>query len=801
MGLKDVKLKTKLIGLFVAIGLIPLALIGIWSIIQSSGSLMESSYNQLLSLREVKKHQINTYFKERKSDMEVLNEIVASLKQNAEIQIQSVNNLKKEEVEEYLKNRERRNISYFDDGELEKTLNGIVQRRDGLGKSGETYLMFRENGSIFFGSTLLTMGNGSYVFGKDMTELETGYMRLAFEGKDNIEVFTDSAGILNLVAYAPLETPEGDWVIITKGYLEEFITPVLKGSNADFYTNYIEKYGYYDLFLIHPDGQVFYTVAKEADYNTNMLNGKYSDSNLGDLVRNIKSNKDFEFEDFKPYEPSNGAPAAFIGEPLISNGEIVLIIALQLPLEGINEIMNERAGMGNTGETYLVGSDKLMRSDSFLDPINHSVAASFKNPDKGSVDTEASRSVLAGDTDEKIITDYNGNPVLSAFTPVNVYNSVWGLIAEIDEAEIREPINALLFSIIIVAAVILIIVVIVALLIALSIARPVLKGVTFAKSISEGDLTTIIEVNQKDEIGMLADALKQMQAKLKQVVIDVQAAANQVAGGSAQLAEGSEQMSQGATEQAANAEEVSSSLEEMGSGIQQNADNSAQTEKIASKAADDASGGGAAVAEAVEAMKQIAEKINVVEEIARQTNLLSLNAAIEAARAGEHGKGFAVVASEVGKLAANSQRAAAEIQELASSSVIKADQAGNQIQNIIPDIQKTAELVMEISASSQEQNAGIAQINEAMLQLDKVIQQNAASAEESSSMSEELTAQAQQLMELISFFKVDTGAERNIVRDLDKKKEKNIHQFRIEKKTSVSEKIKPDPLDSDFESF
>jgi methyl-accepting chemotaxis protein len=219
-------------------------------------------------------------------------------------------------------------------------------------------------------------------------------------------------------------------------------------------------------------------------------------------------------------------------------------------------------------------------------------------------------------------------------------------------------------------------------------------------------------------------------------------------------------MSQGATEQASSIEEVSASVEEMAANIRQNADNASQTEKIAMKAALDAKEGGEAVAQTVDAMKQIAGKISIIEEIARQTNLLALNAAIEAARAGEHGKGFAVVASEVRKLAERSQRAAGEITELSGSSVKVAEKAGGLLAKILPDVQKTAELVQEITAASKEQDSGAAQINKAIQQLDQVIQQNASASEEMSSTSEELASQAEQLQTAIAFFKVDAQAAR-----------------------------------------
>jgi methyl-accepting chemotaxis protein len=224
-------------------------------------------------------------------------------------------------------------------------------------------------------------------------------------------------------------------------------------------------------------------------------------------------------------------------------------------------------------------------------------------------------------------------------------------------------------------------------------------------------------------------------------------------------------MSQGATEQAASAEEASSSIEEMNATIRQNADNALQTEKIALKSAADALESGKAVAEAMAAMKDIAARISIIEEIARQTNLLALNAAIEAARAGEHGKGFAVVAAEVRRLAERSQTAAGEISKLSGSSVQVAEKAGTMLAKLVPDIQKTAELVQEISAASREQTTGAGQINGAIQQLNQVIQQNAGAAEEMSSTAEELSSQAEQLQEAIAYFQVDEQ-ERPGVRKL-----------------------------------
>ncbi|MBI3222383.1 MAG: MCP four helix bundle domain-containing protein [Nitrosomonadales bacterium] len=290
------------------------------------------------------------------------------------------------------------------------------------------------------------------------------------------------------------------------------------------------------------------------------------------------------------------------------------------------------------------------------------------------------------------------------------------------------------------------------------ITRPLAEAVEVANQLSEGNLNVKIVVDSKDETGQLLTAMQTMVGKLAEIITAVRSGADSLSSAAEEISATAQSLSQASSEQAASVEETTASIEQMTASINQNTENAKVTDSMAGKAAKEATEGGQAVGSTVEAMKKIAGKIGIVDDIAYQTNLLALNAAIEAARAGEHGKGFAVVAAEVRKLAERSQVAAQEIGELAGSSVGLAEKAGKLLDEIVPSINKTSDLVQEIASASSEQSSGVAQINSAMGQLNQTTQQNASASEELAATAEEMSSQTEQLQNVMTFFKLDNAA-------------------------------------------
>ncbi|MBT4889574.1 MAG: HAMP domain-containing protein, partial [Rhodospirillales bacterium] len=390
-------------------------------------------------------------------------------------------------------------------------ISNVMSERAGLGKTGETYLVGQD----------MLMRSNSYLDPEhhsvtasfrhpDKGSVETEASKRALNGETSEDIVVDYTGGTVMSAWTPINAFGLTWALLAEIDLAEAVIPV-DASGKNYYQKYVDLYGYYDLFLIQSNGYVFYTAAEEVDLHTNMVSGKYMDSGLGKLTRRVIESRKFTIEDFAPYAPSNGDPAAFMAMPIVhpEDNEVEVIVALQLSLDNINAMMTERAGLGETGESYLIGSDKLMRSDSFLDPENHTVNASFADPVKGIVDTEAAREVLNGKTAEHIIIDYNGNPVLSAYTPIQVGDTVWGLIVEIDESEAFAAISNMQIMMMVIAVIGVIAIIGTGFIIARSIANPIIEITDTMTEMSGGNANVEIPAKDRaDEVGDIAEAVQ-----------------------------------------------------------------------------------------------------------------------------------------------------------------------------------------------------------------------------------------------------------------------------------------------------
>lgn len=554
-------------------------------------------------------------------------------------------------------------------------------------------------------------------------------------------------------------------------YMKKGLTGSFDPNNSEYQAHWIEsnkdiktfreEMGYYDIFIINKDGIVIYTDAKEKDLGADLKNGPLKNSGLGEMWNNIMSSGKLFLTDIAPYAPSNDDPAQFMGVPLMIKGAHVGVFAIQIPTGLINKMTGLETGLGKTVESYLVGQDFTMRSDSVLSPSDYSVKSSMLN--KKLIKTIGTTDALNGNNGTKVIADYRGEDVLSAYGPFSIEgtNIKWALLSEMDFNEANEFISTLKYYIAIALLLTAAIISLIAIKLGSGIAKPLIK---------------------------ISDILN--------------SSASTVAESSNALSSVSQSLSQATTEQAASLEETSASLEEISGMVSQNADNSkvanTEAESVKLKSED----GLASSTELVESMKEIlvsnesisnlveviaeiGEKTTIIDEIVFQTKLLSFNASVEAERAGEHGRGFAVVAQEVGNLAQLSGNAAGDISAIVKSSVERAQDIAKQNKERVNRgaelVERAAKLLKEInsgainvlsknteiSKASKEQETGVKQINEAVSQLDTVTQSNATTAEQASGLSSklqgEVTALKDAVNQLVSIIEGTKYIKENLV--------------------------------------
>ncbi|NRA59752.1 MAG: methyl-accepting chemotaxis protein [Psychrobium sp.] len=557
---------------------------------------------------------------------------------------------------------------------------------------------------------------------------------------------------------------------------------------------------WYDLFFINLQGDIVFTAAKESDLGMNITSSVLNQTSMGRAFQKAKRSamESVVVSDFMPYPPSNNEPAAFMMTKLIApNGNHIGYVALQFPLNKVNEIMQQRDGMGVSGETYLVGEDKRMRSDSYLDPKGHSVAASFAGTiQRNGVDTEAVRDAFSGEVNSKIITDYNGKAVLSSFTTLDFGDFKWAVIVEIDESEIFETSKKLVTFSLGLLVITSMLIAVIGFLIARNISEPIIKVVSIARHVAAGDLTTEIIIEQHDEIGQLQQAMYEMIVKLKTMIEHIANSANQQAAASQELSSITELTATNVARQHLATEQVATAINQMTASIDEVSNNTSQARLAADESTALVSTSVLAVSDTIKQIIQLSDALNqskdliddvqagtanianilvVIKGIADQTNLLALNAAIEAARAGEQGRGFAVVADEVRNLAKNTQDSTIEIEKmiqsleskvsaatnsmeqgmtLANNIVDKTNEVTSSLSEVESSVLKISEMNMQIAAAAQQQSAVARDISQQSTEINDISLETGESAKEISAASDELANLASELAVQVKKFKI-----------------------------------------------
>lgn len=597
--------------------------------------------------------------------------------------------------------------------------------------------------SLVVGSLVLLASFVGYLSSQEITSalVENSYERLTssrdikksqiekyFEQKkSDIELLRESLNTLDLfnglryVSSSLNVTDDGPFPVERNE-----VKDMIKGSEA-YFRHYMDSKGYYDIFIITKEnGHVMYSVAKESDHGANLRVGSLKDSGLGEVWRKTLENKRTTFVDMRPYGPSNNEPTMFVGSPIKRDDDIVGVLVMQLSDKDINKVMMFREGYGESQEDYLVGEDNLMRSDSFLDPVNHTMKASFANPTLGSIDTAASRSALAGKSNTEIVIDYNGNAVLSSYATVSIDGDIrWAILSEIGEAEVMIVPNGIRQSIFVTAATLLIVFVLLALLvIKMAVTKPLEM---FKNKLSDialnKDITQTLANDVPKELSEMADSVNGLLGALQELINTAKNSSTENASIAHELSTSSlgvganVEKSVGIIDEASNEatlinKEINNSIidaqaskEEMllaNSKLLEARDEIVRLTGNVQTTADREQALAQDVAKLHDETSEVKSVLDVISNIAEQTNLLALNAAIEAARAGEHGRGFAVVADEVRGLAGHTQSSLGKINETIGLLISSIETVRREMDLSSADIQELSDIASTVDSSINE---------------------------------------------------------------------------------------------------
>jgi methyl-accepting chemotaxis protein len=549
--------------------------------------------------------------------------------------------------------------------------------------------------------------------------------------------------------------------------------------------DFLEKFGYYDIFLVDADtGMVVYSVFKELDYATSLKNGPYASTALGQAFKKaleLGPDEQVAMVDYAPYLPSYESPASFMAAPISLNGSKKGVLIFQMPVDRINQIMTfekkwMEAGLGDSGEAYLVGPDKRLRSESrflvedkaaYLEMLAETHAIDDKSRNlierKGTalgilpVNSHGVEDALAGKSGFDIITDYRGTHVLSAFAPLDIAGLNWAILAEIDEVEAFAPANQLSNSLWLYGLSILVVVALLAVLFAVKasnlISTPILQISNFISGVAKDlDLTARLDMKRTDEIGDASKALNNMLITMQKTMNNVTDASSEIAAASEETSVITEQTSQAVQKQQSETTQVASAMNEMTATVQEVARNTSDTSMATDKAAEQVDTGIVAMDKTASLIQQLADVtetavasinqlkkrsmdistvLDVINNIAEQTNLLALNAAIEAARAGEHGRGFAVVAEEVRTLASKTTASIGEI-----TNMIDMLQQGSN--NAVDSMEKSQKQVNEALTQANSTKEALRMISEVISHINDMSRQIATAAEEQGAVAEEI---------------------------------------------------------------